>query len=169
MNFRHGIVFVLLSLVLVGCGYKPSSWYAKKAIHGKVFVDITIDIVDPRNTVLIKDAMNEIVVNKFAAKLTTDKKTADTIVNLSLGNVSLSEIQYDRLGYVKLYRIVVPVKVHYKNSKKSGKFSVKGDYDFSIGDDTVISDAKRFEAIRQASSNAMDEIVSKLAIESYRK
>jgi hypothetical protein len=169
MNFKHSIFVFLFSLLLLGCGYKPSSWYASQAIQGKVFVDIKINIIDPRNAVLIKDAMNEIVVNKFGSKLTTNKKLANTVVNLELGKVSLSQIQYDNSGYVRLYRIKVPVKVDYKNSKKSGKFSLFGDYDFSIGDDTVISDAKRFEAIKQAATNAMDEIVSKLAIESYRR
>ena len=169
MNFKNSIFVLLAVFVLLGCGYKPSSWYAKQAISGNVFVDIKINIIDPRNAVLIKDAMNEIVVNKFGAKLTTNKKTANTFVNLELGSVSLSQIQYDADGYVRLYRILVPINVTYKNSKKHGKFAVKGDYDFSIGDDTVISDAKRFEAIKQAASNAMDEVVSKLAIESYRR
>ncbi|MEA1915706.1 MAG: LPS assembly lipoprotein LptE [Campylobacterota bacterium] len=169
MKRVHSIVFVVLLLIVTGCGYKPASWYAKQAIHGDVFVDVTIDVVDPRNTVLIKDAMNEIVVSKFGSKLTAIKKDADTVINLKLGKVSLSEIQYDQVGYVRLYRIVVPVDVQYTNKKKAGKFTVRGDYDFSIGDDTVISDAKRFEAIRQAASNAMDEVISKLAIQSYKK
>ncbi len=169
MNFRHSIFILLISFIILGCGYKPSSWYARQAINGNVFVDIKINIIDPRNAVLIKDAMNEIVVNKFGSKLTTNKKLANTLVNLELGTVSLTQIQYDVDGYVRLYRILVPINVTYKNDKKRGKFAVKGDYDFSIGDDTVISDAKRFEAIKQAASNAMDEIVSKLAVESYKK
>lgn len=155
-------------LVITGCGYKPASTYAKEAISGKVFVDIYINIHDPKNTVLIKDAMNEIIASRFKAKLTKDKKEADTLIYLELGSVGLSELQYDRDGYVKLYRATSNIKVNYKAPKKSGIVKVSGNYDFTVDDGTVISDTKRFEAIRTASAKALDEVISKLALESFK-
>lgn len=168
MSMKHFLVGII-ALVFIGCGYKPASWYAKEAVQGNVFVDVKINVIDPRNGVLVKDAMNEIIITKFGNNLTKDRKKAQTFIDLSLGNVSLSAIQYDTEGYIRMYRSKVPVSVKYKNPQRSGSFTITGDYDFSVGDNTVISDAKRFEAIKNAASDAMDEIVSRLAVEAYRR
>ena len=160
----------LMALFLIGCGYKPAAWYAKEAIQGDVFVDVQISVIDPKNAVLVKDAMNEIIITKFGNKLVKDRSKAQTVVDMKLGTVSLTQIQYNAEGYVRLYRSKIPVIVKYRNKNRSGSFTITGDYDFSVGGDTtVISDAKRFEAIKNAASDAMDEIVSRLAVEAYRR
>jgi len=161
--------FYFLLFTFSGCGYKPSSHYAKNKIKGKVYVDVDINLEDPKNTVLIKDAMNEVVVSRFKSQLVYDKLEADTLIKLKLNSVSLKEIQYDKQGYVKLYRATVSIKVIYKGSGTSGTVTVSGSYDFTVDDDTVISDTKRFEAIKVASSKALEEITSKFAIESFKK
>lgn len=165
---KYLLVSVIV-FILSGCGYKPASWYAKEAIQGDVFVDVVINVVDPRNAVLVKDAMNEIIISKFGNKLTKERSKAQTIVTLKLGTASLTAIQYNPTGYVRLYRSRVPVEVTYNNKNKKGAFTITGEHDFSIGDDTVISDSKRFEAIKNAASDALDEIVSRLAVEAYRR
>lgn len=159
----------ILAFVLSGCGYKPSSVYAKKEINGNVFVDLFIDYKDPKNAVLIKDAMNEILVHRLGSNLVYDKSLADTIIDLKLGSVSMSEIQYDTQGYVKLYKATVSIAVGYKNKEKSNKFSVSGTYDFSIDGGGTITDTKRFEAIKNASSKALEEVLSKIAVASFKK
>lgn len=159
----------ILAFVLSGCGYKPSSTYAKEQIKGNVFVDLYIDYKDPKNAVLIKDAMNEILVHRLGSKLVYDRSLADTIINLKLGSVSMSELQYDTQGYVKLYKSTVSITVGYKNKEFANNFSVSGTYDFSIDGDGTITDTKRFEAIRSAASKALEEVISKIAVSSFKK
>ena len=69
---------LLIAVFISGCGYKPSSYYAKRALGEKIYAEAKISRQDPRNSVLIKDAVNEAVVNRFSAKLVS-KEEADSI------------------------------------------------------------------------------------------
>ena len=159
-----------LIFLFSGCGYKPSSHYAKKSVYGNVFVDIDVSIHDPKNAVLIKDAMNEIVVSRFDARLVENKKDANTQLLLNLNNISMQVLQYDNEGFENLYRAVVTVGVNYKNDNgQQGHINVSGTYDFAVDGQNEISEAKRFEAIKQASSKALEEVISKLAILQFKK
>lgn len=165
-------LFKILILFFIGfyftaCGYKPTSSYVNKELGEKIFVDVSIDLKDPRNTVLIKDSLNEILVHKLGKKLIYDKNSADTIMNLKLQSVSLKVLQDDENGYNKVYKAIVKIVVNYKNSNKSEKFSVTGDYDFSIDSGTTITDTRRYEAIKSAANAALEDIISIIAIKSF--
>jgi hypothetical protein len=160
---------IALIFVLTSCGYKPSSYYAKEQLSGKIFVDLIIDLKDPRNAVLIKDAMNELIVHRLDSKIVYDRSLADTIMKVKLNSVSMQVLQDDEDGYNKLYKAVVGILVSYDNKKEQRSFNVSGDYDFSIDDGTIITDTKRFEAIKNAASKALEEVISKLAVISLKK
>ena len=168
--FGLAIVTTLLIFGVTGCGYKPASYYAKQEINGKVYVNLVVNLDDPKNSVLIKDAMNELLVNKLDSKLVYKESEADTIMNVKLNSVGLSEQSYGDDGYVKLYKAIVNISVDYQQQGKPRRsLSVSGRYDFSIDDGTsTISEAKRFEAIRSASNKALDEVISKLAVQNFK-
>ena len=168
--------FIFLSLVLflfTACGYKPTSYYAKNEIAGKVFVKLNVDIRNATNSVFIKDAVNEMVVNQFGATLTNNKEIANTLINISLGDVSFSALQYDSRGYVKLYRTTISINLHYSYKNNEDKMtsrtlSVNGSYDYSVDDDSLITEAKKQESVKIAAQRALDEIFSKIAIKSFK-
>lgn len=165
------LIAFILSAFFTGCGYRPASHYAKKEIAGKIYVNLEVNLSDPKNSVLIKDALNELLVNKLNAKLVHTEEEADTLMNISLGSVGLSEQSYGDDGYAKLYRAGVSIAVDYqKKGKSKQSLSVSGYYDFSIDDgSSTISETKRFEAIKTASSKALDEVISKLAVQTFKK
>lgn len=160
------LIFISLFL-LAGCGYKPSSYYVKQEIADTVFVNLNVNIDNASNSVLIKDAMNEMVVSRFGSKLVSTKTQAKTIINLSLSSVSISEIQYDVQGYVKVYRASVTINVNYKTAGISRNITVSDYYDFSVDSEATVSDAKKEEAIKIAASKALEEVLSKIAIQSF--
>ena len=110
------LILIFLSIYMfVGCaGYKPSSYYTKREIAQTVFVNLNVNINNSSNSVLIKDALNEMIVARFGSKLVSNKEDAKTIINLSLSSVSLLAIQYDKDGYVNTYRASVSIKVSYQ-------------------------------------------------------
>lgn len=175
MNVFRKVLFVLftfasVSLVLSGCGYKPSSYYAKKELSGKVFVKLFVDLKDPRNAVLVKDALNQVLIQKLNRNLVFDEDLADTIMKVKIDSVNMQELQYDKDGYNKLYRALVKVAIEY--TKKDGdtkKISLEGENNFSIDDGTTITDTKRFEAIKNAADDALDEFLSKVAVQSFQE
>ncbi len=161
----------LLVLLFQGCSYKPTSHYAKHEINGKVYVQLKVDINNATNSVQMKDAVNEMVVQQFGASLTDIKSEAQTIINVALGSVSHVTLQTDNDGYAKLYRTTVNIDLNYHNvvSDVSKTITVSSSYDYSIDDDSLITDAKKTEAIKVASAQALEDIFSSIAIQSFKK
>ena len=164
-------IYLFLVIVLfVGCGYKPSSHYAKTEIVGKVYVDLIVDIDNAQNSVYVKDAMNEMILNQFDSLLTNDKKLADTYVSVSLSSVSHKSISSDTDGYAKSYRTTVNIKMTYKQKDKKLKtVNVSDYYDYTVDSDSVITDQKKKVAVKIASTKALSNIFSKIAIQSMKK
>lgn len=161
---RKFLGFLSIALLMVGCGYKPSAHYAKEVLGERIHVEVNISRKDPKNSVLIKDAVNESVITRFGGKL-SDKEAADTNINLSIGSISFSPILYDADGYVISYKAKVSLAISYKpKNGESSSFSTTGEYDFPIEANSVISDSKRFEAIRLASVDALNEFVSRISL-----
>ena len=69
MHILKKLLFVVftfaISFSLVSCGYKPSSYYAKKEMEGNVFVRTMISLTDPKNSVIVKDEMNKLLNNDY--------------------------------------------------------------------------------------------------------
>ncbi len=169
IKFLQKAILVLFILSFTACGYKATSFYAKKGVGQNVYVDLNVNVEDPKNSVLIKDAMNKLLITRLGSKLVKVRSEADTIMFVKLNSVSMSAIQYDEDGYTQLYRARanINVKVFSNNTLKT--FNVSGTYDFSIDDAKTISEASRFSAIKNASNKAMEQVLSKLAILSFKK
>ncbi|MDR0761740.1 MAG: LPS assembly lipoprotein LptE [Campylobacteraceae bacterium] len=160
---RAAILF-LLTIFFIGCGYKPSAQLAKSIIGESVYVYVAISRTDPQNTVLIKDAIQAAFVDRFGSKITSQAE-ADSVLRISLASVEFNPLVYDANGYVISYRTVTKLKIDYAlNSGEKGSVTTRGTYDFPIAADSIISDMKRFEAIRYASADAIDEFTAIIAV-----
>ncbi|RLA81212.1 MAG: hypothetical protein DRG78_09575 [Epsilonproteobacteria bacterium] len=167
---KYFISYIIFFSLFAGCGYKPASHYAKDTISGDVYVDVTIDINNAQNAVLIKDAMNEMILNQFEATLTNSKSTADTLVTVSLSSVSHTAIISDNEGYAKTYRTTVTISVSYKKQNKSAiSLSVSNYYDYSVDADSTLTEQKKQEAVKIAATKALSNIFSKIAISSLKE
>ena len=174
MHILKKMLFVVFTftilLSITACGYRPSSYYAKKEMEGNVFVNINVSLEDPKNAVLVKDAVNKILIQKLDSKLVDKESIADVVMNVTINSVSMQTLQYDALGYNKLYRAVVVLKIDYfrKDNGIKKSFAVDGEHDFSIDDGTTITETKRFDAISNAANKALDEVLSKIAVSSFK-
>ena len=163
------IVFLLVFLFISACGYRPSAKYAREVLGKQLHVEVAISRKDPKNTVLIKDAVNEAVITRFGAKLTT-RELADTNLDISMGSISFTPILYDTNGYVISYKTRVSLSIKYTTkSGETNNFATSGEFDFPITANSVISDANRFDAIKSASLDALDEFTSKISILGMKK
>ena len=164
------IFSVSLAFLFVACGYKPSTYYAKKEMEGNVYVKLDVSLVDPRNSVLVKDAVTKILIQKLDSNLVDKEKDADVVMNLGISSVDLNALQYDARGYNKLYKAEVFIKVDYYRKENGIKksFSVDGEYDFAVDIGGTITDANRYDAITKASDQAVSEVVSRIAVQSFK-
>ncbi|MFW3411577.1 LPS assembly lipoprotein LptE [Aliarcobacter butzleri] len=164
------IFSVSLAFLFVACGYKPSTYYAKKEMEGNVYVKLDVSLVDPRNSVLVKDAVTKILIQKLDSNLVDKEKDADVVMNLGISSVDLSALQYDARGYNKLYKAQVFIRVDYyrKDNGIKKSFTVDGEYDFAVDIGGTITDANRYDAITKASDQAVSEVVSRIAVQSFK-
>ena len=174
MHISKTLLFFVFTISIAffinACGYKPSTYYAKKEMEGNVYVKLDVSLVDPRNSVLVKDAVTKILIQKLDSNLVDKEKDADVVMNLGISSVNLSALQYDAKGYNKLYKAEVFIKVDYYRKENGIKksFTVDGEYDFAVDIGGTITDANRYDAITKASDQAVSEIVSRIAVQSFK-
>jgi len=154
------LVFTLLAFV-TGCGYLPASKQARKVVGKKVYVDVVVPLQDPENAVIIKDATRQAVVTRFHSSL-VPKEMAKTVLLVEMAGTSFIPLQYDENGYIIVYRTVVNIRVTRSSSGESQSYSSKGNFDFTIEPNAVITDSQRFNAITNASLKALDSFVAQV-------
>jgi len=109
------------------------------------------------------------VLNEFNASLINNKKEADTFILVELESVSHTSISTGDDGYTKSYRTTVSIKMSYhKKNKKIKIVSVSDYYDYTVDSDSVITDQKKKVAVKIASTKALSNIFSKIAIKSIQ-
>ena len=163
-------VFILLSMILMfnACGYKPSVQYTKQILHKNIYAHVKIDLRDPENAVFVKDALNQAVLERFGATLTSKEK-ADTQLNIVLRRVSFSPAQYDAKGFVIAYNNTVSLAITRTNKQGDSKsYNVQGHHDFPIEANSVISEKSRYDAIKSASNKALNHFIARLSYEGYK-
>lgn len=164
MRSRKYIISTFLVLITIGCGYTPTAKLAEVVLGEKVYVETVMSRVDPQNTVIIRDSIAAALVDRYGITI-TDKNLADTTILATLLNTSFRAIAYDTNGYIVSYRATVRLKIEYQTKAGiKGSMTTQGNYDFPITANSVISDSKRFEAIKFASEDAVDEFLAVVAI-----
>lgn len=163
--FLRAIFVFFTAFFLIGCGYKPASVYANKTIGDSVYVFVEVYASDPENSVIIKDAVYEAVLTKFRSKLTTIDK-AKAKMSIKISSITLSPIQYDKNGYVVLYRmnLTLSATIIDKNDKTTTGLTGEGSYDFSVQPGASLPDITRFNAIQNSATKALDMLLSSIAI-----
>lgn len=165
-------VNLMLVLFLVGCGYKPIAKLTQDMLGDFVYVDVIMSKVDPQNTVAIKDSISQGVIQKLHKTIAT-KDNSDSAIIASISSLDFVPVLYDDYGFVTAYK--ANLTMSYKVKLKDGtikNFNTTGEYDFSVTNslknerytNTIISDKDRYEAIKNASEEAFDDFISKLAI-----
>jgi len=153
--------FAILFMV-AGCGYAPASHYAKNVVGESVSTEVVISMEDPKNTVIIKDAVDTAIITKFRTSLVS-KNSSKTHLKFVLSSVTFTPLQYDINGYVITYRTTVSMAIERISESSSGNYAVSGVYDFNIEPQAIISDQARFEAIRLSSQKAIDVFVAQVS------
>jgi hypothetical protein len=166
---KFGFILIILLFVFNACGYKPTSFYAANALTSNVFIKVPIDINNARNSVLIKDALIELIINKFKLKITNKNNLANSFIEAKLVSVSHKELQSDISGYAKVYRETVKIEVKYNKKNQEQKIiTVSNYFDFIVNNDSIVTQNKKDEAIKIAINKALGEVFSKIAINSYK-
>ncbi len=161
-------VLALLVLGFNSCGYKPSSKFSRSVTGEKISTSVQISMVDPENTVVIKDAVDAAIVSVFHASL-VDRKYADSHLDIRMSAPTYTPIQYNSDGYVIAYRATVKLFITRETQNQRKTYSSHGTYDFSVEPNAIITDQERFNAIKLSASKAINGFIAKVSAEGSRK
>lgn len=150
---------LLLMVLFISCGYKPSSHYAPKVIGERVYTQVDVSLSDPENSVLIKDALNRALYGRLKS-LATTKESADSSIFVSYQSISFTPLQYDKNGYVVHYQANIVLKFKMLKGKKEEERRIVGRYEFPIRPSAIISNDLRLKAIERGSVNALDQFIA---------
>lgn len=161
---RRVLGVFLLATLFIGCGYLPASKQARKVVGHKLFVEVVVPLEDPENAVIIKDATRKAVVTRFHASLVS-KEEAKTKLLVQMSSIGFTPLQYDENGYIIVYRAIINLRVTRISKNENKSYSSKGNFDFTIEPNAVITDNQRFEAISNASLKAIDSFIAQVGAE----
>ena len=160
----YHLLVMLITLLLVSCGYKPSSQYIKNTFDDNVYVEVVVDRAEPENAPFVKDEMNRLVYTRFKGRVTS-KEQAGSTIRISYAGTTFAPLAYEN-GYVSRYR--VNVRVNFDMMTKQGrirkKISTIFESDITAG--SVDSSALRTEAIRKGLEKALDEFLAYVSAKS---
>jgi len=162
VRVRKVILPLLLLFLTAGCGYKSSRSYVKNLFGDRVYTEVKVYLRDPQNSVLIKDAINKAVIEKFGSRLVA-KEIADTKIYATLKELYFIPLEYNSQGYIVYYRTKVIMGFRVQQGLRNRFLTTEGIYDFQVEPNSVITDTLRFIAIKEAANKALDRFISKVS------
>ena len=127
-----------------------------------------ISAKDPENSVIIKDAVDQAVIDVFHASL-VDAKYAETTLLINISDPTYEPLQYNDNGFVISYRATVVLMITRESEVLKKSYSSIGHYDFSVVPNAVLTDRERYDAIKYSSIKAISSFVSQVSAEGSRK
>lgn len=151
-------ILTLIALLLVSCGYKPSSHMIKHVFADTVYVEVIVDRAEPENAPFVKDEMNRLVYTRFKGRVTS-KEEAQSQIRISYAGSTFWPLAYEN-GYVTRYR--ANIRVRFDMITKDGKLSknISSVVESDIQASSITSSALRTEAIRKGLAKALDEFLA---------
>jgi hypothetical protein len=156
------VLTVFIAMFFIGCGYKPTTNYTTSLLGNKIATNVDIDVKNPTDSIYLKDALNESVVNDYDAKL--NDKNSSSNIKLKVNSTSISPIGYDANGYPILYRATANITAYVTDIKHViTTYSASGTYDFATTANSVLDDNTKHNAIKEAFIQALKIIEFKIA------
>ena len=163
----HSLLFTLTALLLVSCGYKPSSQLIKKTFDENIYVEVIVDRAEPENAPFVKDEMNRLVYTRFKGRVTS-KEAAGSTIRIAYSGTTFTPLAYEN-GYVSRYRVNVRVNFDMMTKKGRIKKSISTIFESDIQEGSIDSSALRTEAIRLGLEKALDEFLAYVSAYSSNK
>ncbi len=161
-NKLQMIFYILISIFIISCGYKPMSYYANKALGEKVYVKLEINLENTEESVRIKDAINEAIISRFHSRV-VDKNEADSILNVRVQNIQDSIIGTNAQGFATFYRVFTYIVFEFYYNGKKFSFSNPGYYDYAASlNNPITTYENRSNAIMEAARQSLDKFISQV-------
>ncbi len=164
---KNFAIFLASSLfLLMGCGYKPSSYYTEEVLGSKIYASVLTSIEEPETSILIEDALKDALRVRLNVSF-SNKNDADSFLQLSIKRLEFKPLQTDG-GYTVLYRSELILKAQFTFIKNGVKeiinYDLEGFYEFPVRSNASLSVALKLEAVKISALKALDTLIPKLAL-----
>ena len=151
-------LLALIALLLVSCGYKPSSHVIRNVFSDKVYVKVIVDRVEPENAPFVRDEMNRMVYTRFKGRVVS-KEEAQSEIRISYAGSTFMPLSYAN-GYVTRY--MVNVRLHFDMLTKDARVTkdITSMVESDIEASSLASTSIKIEALRRGLEKAMDEFLA---------
>ena len=152
--------------LIIGCGYRPSSHFAKKVFGDRIYTKVDVSFATPENSILTKDALNKALRTRLKT-IVTHKEDADSMLSVMYESITFIPLQYDKNGYVVEYQVNLKLKFTFE---KDGKIETKrtiGRYVFPILPSAIIAYDVQLKAIEKSSVKALDQFFAYIVAKGY--
>jgi len=160
-------LFILMVMLLVSCGYKPSSHLIKEVFDDTVYVKVIVDKVEPENASYVKDEMNRLVYTRFKGRI-VPKKQAKSRITVTYSGSTFTPLTYKN-GYVVRYRANVRVRFTMRTKKGKLRKRISSVVESDIEASSINSSKLRTEAIRKGLEKALDQFLAYVAAKGMTK
>ncbi|MEJ2437120.1 MAG: hypothetical protein P8Y35_03790 [Sulfurovaceae bacterium] len=156
-------ISIFFVIMLLGCGYKPSSHAIKRIFSDKIYVNVIVDSAEPENAPFIRDELSRLVISRISGEIALHPQKTNTIT-VSYRGTTFTPLGYDEYGYVVRYQTIVKANFTFvdKNGKKWSKM-ITSISDESISDNAVHASALRIESIKTGLVKTVDEFMAYLS------
>lgn len=154
----HYVLFTLIALILVSCGYKPSSHMVKNVFEDTVYVEVVVDRAEPENAAYVKDEMNRLVYTRFKGRVTS-KEEAKSQIRIVYAGSTFTPLAYEE-GYVTRYRANIQVRFYMVTKEGKLNKTISSIVESDIQASSLTSSALRTDAIRKGLGKALDEFLA---------
>lgn len=154
----HYSLLILITLLLVSCGYKPSSHAIKNIFSDTVYVEVIVDRAEPENAPFLKDQLNRIVYTRFKGHV-VPKAQAQSQLRVSYGGSTFTPLTYED-GYITRYRANIKVKFDMVTKEGKSTKTINSVFESDIQASSLYSSELRTEAIRKGLEKALDEFLA---------
>jgi len=155
---------VLSILLLVSCGYKPSSNLIKNTFDDSIYVNVIIDKIEPENAPFIKDEINRLVYTRFKSRVTTKAQSKSQII-ISYSGSTFTPLSYEN-GYITRYLANIRVKFNMVTKKGKLTKSINAIVEADIEPSSLTSSNLRKSAIKKGLEKALDEFMGYISVKS---
>ncbi len=156
--------WLIFSIIVAGCGYKPIKSFAKESIKDPVYIYVNIRSDEPKYGIYIYDEFAKLISERLNLKLTKDKKEAKSKIDIIDYSISVQPLNYDENGYVIRYGVGVSIKYRVKSPKKSWQESLNSYEEVGVKSTSIQSYKSQEEAIKEAIDKALDRFLYHLTI-----
>lgn len=160
LKYIKFFISILLIAIMTGCGYQPSSKYAKNIFDDSVYVEVKIDPAEPENAPYLTDELRKIIIQRFNGKIAEKDEAKNSIIATYKGTQFIP-IAYDSSGYITRYATIVKVEFDIKDKNgKNFKKTITATSQEGVSESALHTSLSRIQSIRLGLQKALDEFIS---------